>query len=51
MDERIFKILKDSESEGSDTQRDEAFLANRISGIPENRLNLKMLVSQSLDMI
>ena len=35
MDDRIFKIPNDSESEGFDTRRDEAFLANRISDIPE----------------
>jgi hypothetical protein len=35
MDDRIFKISNDSESEGLDTRRDEAFLANRISDIPE----------------
>ena len=35
MDDLIFKVPNDSESEGFDTRREEAFLANRISGIPE----------------
>ena len=35
MDEPISKISKDRDRKGFDTRRDEAFLANRISDIPE----------------